>query len=83
MYKIRNREKILEYNRRYKKLGIQSKPNIDKQYMICAKCGSRENVQICHIKPRQLGGLHRYNIVMFCQKHHAKFDQLLREFWYV
>jgi 5-methylcytosine-specific restriction endonuclease McrA len=82
LYKRRNKDKINGYNRQYRKLGIRTKLNIPEHDLICAKCGSNEGIQQHHIKPRILGGKHKYNIILLCPKHHAELEKLTKKFWY-
>ena len=88
LYKKRNREKINAYNREYKKRGIGGNPStngIIKSHIIkypsCEKCGTMENVNACHVKPRWAGGRNKDNLISLCDKHHYQFDALLRMFW--
>jgi 5-methylcytosine-specific restriction endonuclease McrA len=88
LYKKRNKEKVLEYNKTYRKLGIHGNPSNTKclmtfrrNYPYCAKCGSKDNLNVCHIKPRWAGGGNKDNTITLCQKHHHQFDELLRPFW--
>jgi len=46
----------------------------------CLKCGGTINLQAAHVKPLWAGGKHKH-IITLCQKHHYKFDNLLRDFW--
>jgi 5-methylcytosine-specific restriction endonuclease McrA len=83
LYRKRNQNKINAYNRKYRKLGITHHPIIDKKYLICAKCGSTDKIEICHVKPRKYGGKNLYNVVFFCHLHHSHFDKALKRFWYI
>jgi len=39
----------------------------------CAKCGTTENLNIHHIKPRYLGGEDKMeNIILLCKTHHEE-----------
>lgn len=89
LYRKRNREKINAYNRKYQKKGIRGNPSTNgilKSFLernpYCAKCGIDKKIQVCHIKPRNKGGKNRDNLISLCQKHHHKFDKILKSFWY-
>lgn len=88
LYRKRNADKIRDYNREYKKLGIRGSPSTNGiikiqliLYPQCAKCGTKENVQVAHIKPRWAGGRNKNNLISLCVTHHSLFDRLLKDFW--
>lgn len=88
LYKKRNREKINEYNRKYRKLGIRGNPCTNQilkeflnKYPSCEKCGTLIDINIAHVKPRWSGGRNRDNLITLCKKHHREFDEALRAFW--
>lgn len=81
LYKKRKREQINAYNRKIRKLGIRTKSQIKKEYIICLKCGSTTDIHQHHVKPRRYGGKHEYNIILLCKKHHAEFEKLTSNFW--
>lgn len=90
LYRKRNREKVNAYNRFYNKKGVRGSPadnNLLKKFRdrnsLCAKCGIDKDIQICHIKPRNLGGKHLDNLISLCRLHHYSFDKILSVFWKV
>jgi 5-methylcytosine-specific restriction endonuclease McrA len=87
-YRKRNAEKIRKYNKEYRKRGLGGNPSNNKvirehikKYPNCTKCNVRDDVQVCHIKPRHKGGKHKGNLISLCRKHHREFDILLSKFW--
>lgn len=84
LYKKRTADKQLAYAREYRraKNGGNRSLTWPAKYRgaECLKCGTTESLQACHVKPLWAGGTHKHIITM-CQKHHYRFDTLLREFW--
>lgn len=88
LYKKRNREKINKYNREYSKMGVRGNPCTNKilrEHLKgqnkCQGCGKKDDLQVCHIKPRWAGGKNKNNLITFCRVCHNRFDNLLRDFW--
>lgn len=87
LYREKNREKILRYNR------INRKPfEISGRHRIiilddikeCSRCGSKERLNIHHIKPAQLGGSHNFNnLLVLCWDCHMLWHKKLGDFWKV
>lgn len=46
----------------------------------CLACGATDDLQLAHVKPRDLGGTYAHAITL-CRTHHAQYDRLLRAFW--
>lgn len=87
-YKKRNKEKVNEYNRKYRKLGYHCKTGTKIVKSLkeirgeCLKCGSTENLEVHHVKPLILGGDNKMgNVIVLCKKHHHEFEQLTKEFF--
>jgi len=79
LYRIRNREKILIYNRQYKAQGLRPlstnrKPAILEHFNgRCARCYGTEKLEIHHWQPLRLGGSnYNTNLSVFCKKCHAR-----------
>jgi 5-methylcytosine-specific restriction endonuclease McrA len=88
LYRKRYRDRINEYNKANRKLGIHGHPSTNKtinefrqRNNLCAKCGTTDNLNVCHIKPRKSGGKNKDNLIVLCQKHHYQFDHILENFW--
>lgn len=88
LYRERNKDKIRAYAREWKKRGIRGNPStnkIIKSHLLnnpyCARCGIESPLHICHIKPRDLGGKNKDNLITLCPKCHYQFDNLLWSFW--
>ena len=90
LYKQRNRDKINEYNRNRRKLGIRGDGGQFKKrknyehlkYEKCIRCGSKIDLQIHHIKPRDCGGTNEpNNLILFCRKCHYEYEKLTKDFW--
>jgi 5-methylcytosine-specific restriction endonuclease McrA len=85
LYRKRNLEKIKAYNRvwrRAKNGGNAPLPYpAEKRERFCLRCGSRDDLQLAHVKPIGAGGIHRY-VITLCRTCHHLFDNLLRDFWY-
>ena len=52
------------------------------RYNKCAICGTKENLQFHHLKPRSRGGDdHEHNILTLCVEHHAIIHQVRPSDW--
>ena len=52
------------------------------RYNKCAICGTKENLQFHHLKPRSRGGDdHEHNIITLCVEHHAIIHQVRPSDW--
>lgn len=87
-YRKRNRDKINAYKRNYNRFAIRGNPstnNIIKSYLLrnpyCLRCETKQDLQVCHIRPRAKGGKNKDNLITLCRKHHIEFDNLLKNFW--
>ena len=49
---------------------------------VCLRCDGKYNLQVAHVKPIGAGGNHK-NLITLCGKCHYRFDNLLREYWYI
>lgn len=87
--KKRNREKVNEYHRRYRKLGVRHismerrKELVQRLGARCERCGVGVRIDVHHIKPLRLGGTNDYrNLLLLCrtchQLWHKTFDN---QFW--
>lgn len=92
LYRKRNAEKFNKYRRDRRKKGYKNfYKDSQKDKLIvalksyqggCLKCGSKENLEIHHIRPRMLGGEHNMgNVMLLCKKCHYDFENLTRGFW--
>lgn len=90
LYKIRNRERINEYNRNRRKLGVTTcgkelKKLKDCDHLRtskCARCGKDTDLQVHHIKPRDCNGNNSpNNLILFCCDCHYEYEQLTKRFW--
>lgn len=88
LYRKRKRKQLNEYKRQYRKQGkrisgyyekVLRPRHINKQ-PFCQKCGSKEDLHVAHVKPRNKGGDHN-SLITLCRKHHHELDELLRSFW--
>lgn len=80
LYKKRNRPKINAYNREYNSRGPRLRKNTKYLKSECQRCSSRDNLQVCHVKPRWAGGQYD-SVITLCQGCHYEFDNTLRGFW--
>lgn len=88
LYKIRNKEKILAYNRAYRKGGMRPmnkgrKIKVIKFFgSVCNKCGTEKELNVHHLKPLRAGGNHNYNnLMVLCFKCHMDWEQRMKNFW--
>ena len=88
MYKKRNREKVLAYNRSYRSLGLRPLAKSVKDQIIadrggfCTRCGSVENLNIHHFKPlRYKGSNKRFNLQVLCFQCHMELEKRMRGYW--
>jgi len=87
-YRKKNKEKILEYNRIYKRVSKSSPSKQRKEEIIksrggvCEKCKGKERLNVHHIKPRWLGGTNREdNLLVLCWDCHMIWEKLFKSFW--
>jgi len=89
-YRKRNKEKINAYKRNYYRsvsrpsgLSFDRKRQIHlKGNPVCEKCGTREDIQVHHIKPLKQGGTHKpSNLMTLCRKHHTEFEKITADFF--
>lgn len=91
LYRLRNREKLNAYNRRYKSLGLSPLHKERKEKIIksfdgqCYRCGSSENLNVHHWKPLRMGGTNETkNLFVFCSSCHQRFHQYFdNNFWLI
>lgn len=88
LYKKRNKDKINEYNRNKRKLGVSTNGyTLKEKYEHlrvekCTKCGAKNDLQVHHIKPRDCGGMNEpNNLILFCRKCHYEYEKLTKNFW--
>lgn len=91
-FRKRNKDKINAYRRKIRKEGYKSffkdkrSGTVNKLLFQgkdeCLICGSLDNVEIHHIKPRRCGGLHVIgNVMLLCKKCHYDFEEATKHFW--
>ena len=90
LYRKRNKEKINAYKRNYYKavkrpsgLSFERKRQSHlRESPGCEKCGTREDIQVHHIKPLKCGGTHKdSNLMTLCRIHHREFEKLTEGFF--
>jgi len=90
LYKKRNKDRLNEYNRAKRKLGIstagkdlrEKKGCSHLKTNKCTRCGSENDLQVHHIKPRDCGGMNEpNNLILFCRKCHYEYEKLTKNFW--
>ena len=87
-YRKRNREKLNQYNRKQRKLGVRTcGKDLKNRYLHlrtgeCFICGCKDNLQIHHIKPRKFGGTNEvFNLMILCKKCHYDIDKATEKLW--
>ena len=87
LYKKRNRDKIREYDRAYRKRITRNnghylayvRPRHLLEHPKCARCSTDKNVEVHHILPRKYAGTHHPdNLLTVCKIHHYKLENLTK-----
>jgi 5-methylcytosine-specific restriction endonuclease McrA len=87
LYRKRNKEKIREYNKKYKeqcKFKPIKNPGkiIIRDGLKCQNCETPINLEVHHIKPLRVGGSNvGHNLITLCKKCHYDFETRLKGFW--
>jgi 5-methylcytosine-specific restriction endonuclease McrA len=90
-YRDKNRAKINEYNKALREQHGVITDSLRKRArkdQTCLRCGTRDNLNAHHIKPKRLGGDDTMsNLTVLCfdchMQWHKQLDEKLREFWRV
>lgn len=82
-YKKRNKDKINEYNRKIRKIGVRTcgkdliKRYENLQSCKCWRCGCKNNLEVHHIRPRRFGGSNdKDNLMLLCKKCHMTIENI-------
>lgn len=88
LYRKKYREKINYYKRQKSLLGIRGDGKELKNRFVhlksgeCFVCGVKSNLEVHHLKPRDLGGLNTVNnLMLLCKKCHFLMENSLRKLW--
>lgn len=87
-YRRKNKEKILAYNKWYRKLGMRPLHSPRKRKIIvsrggiCQRCGCNEKLNVHHIKPPKFGGTNNTNnLLVLCWDCHMAWEKKMKGFW--
>ena len=87
-YREKNKDKILEYNRKYRSLGLKPlnkkmKEKIKKSFNnMCARCKAKEDLNVHHIRPLIKGGTHKAsNLIVLCFHCHMEWEKRMKDYW--
>ena len=89
LYKKRKKEHVNAYSRRIRKIGgspLSSNSKHRKEIMnnegYCARCNTRLNLHIHHIKPlKNKGTNERKNLIVLCRGCHSLWHKKMKGFW--
>ena len=88
LYKQRNREKVLAYNRWYRSQGLRPLDKKRKTKIIndrdnkCQRCFSTKELNVHHIIPLRRGGTHKKNnLLVLCFQCHMDWEQRMKGYW--